>query len=382
MNFNPNNFREVNYDNSKIYFDKSYSFHEHFKHKQKTKKFPFYRNILKFLEETTRTKIYFTLNEEVKTFQQIDDGFLLNMPAYLSFCRTIASRTGGRLKAFLGQNVDLLKITATEAEKSDFIKANANEKNILDAIKSLPEDVQLNISESLSTNSTTQIEPSTEISSEEFVTTFVKFLTDKDAQNVIYSNLPKIQIDILKSHKIFLESNLDKDESFIQNWLDEDNGKHRKQRCLIFGIEYVDPKREGEFMRKRFDILAEQNLDNHILIELKSPCAEIFEIKENPNANDGVTTEYHLSRDLARAVPQILGYKKWYESARPEEIQALGIEKRRINKCIIVLGTRKKDVVWKQNFHDLKSSLNIELYTYTDLIDRLVNTIKNLEQSL
>ena len=79
MNFDPNNFREVQYNNSKLYFDKGYSFHEHFKHKQKTRKFPFYRNILKFLEENPNTKIYFTLNEEMKTFQQVSDGFLLNM---------------------------------------------------------------------------------------------------------------------------------------------------------------------------------------------------------------------------------------------------------------------------------------------------------------
>ena len=135
-------------------------------------------------------------------------------------------------------------------------------------------------------------------------------------------------------------------------------------------------------MRKRFDILAEQNLSSHILIELKSPNAEIFSVKENRTINDGITTEYSLSPDLARAIPQILGYRKWYENARQEEIQALGIDKKRISKCIIVVGTRKNDPVWKENLDSLTSSLNIELCTYTDLIDRLDNTIMNLEQSL
>ena len=384
MNFDSNNFREVQYDNSKLYFDKGYSFHEHFKHKQKTRKFPFYRNILKFLEENPNTKIYFTLNEEMKTFQQISDGFLLNMRAYLDFCRTIASRTGGRLKAFLGQNVDLLKVTATDMEKADFIKANATEKNILDAIKTLPDEAQINIVNSLSVVSTPKDQSDPEINSTDFISAFSKFLTDKDVQSAFYSNLPKIQIDILKSHISFLKSNLDKNETFIQDWIDEDGGKFRKQRCLIFGLEYVDPKREGEFNRKKFDILAEQDREHHILIELKSPNVDIFDIKETGTPNEGKTTEYSLSEKIARAIPQVLGYKEWYENASAEELQKLGIStKKEISKCIIIIGKNIIDDVWKGNLSRLRNSLSkIEILTYTDLIDKMKNTIKNFEENL
>lgn len=318
MNFDSNNFREVQYDNSKLYFDKGYNFHEHFKHKQKTKKFPFYRNILKFLEENPNTKIYFTLNEEIKTFQQVSDGFLLNMCAYLDFCRTIASRTGGRLKAFLGQNVDLLKVTATDTEKADFIKANATEKNILDAIKTLPEEAQTNIVNSLGVASTPKGQSNPEINSTDFISAFSKFLTDKNVQSAFYSNLPKIQIDILKSHVEFLRGNLDKNETFIQNWIDEDNGKFRKQRCLIFGLEYVDPKREGQVAGKKFDLLAKHDLEHYVIFELKSPKEDVFKVVETEMVAGGVSTEYCFSPQLGRAIPEILGYKKMYDNAQGE----------------------------------------------------------------
>ncbi len=382
MNFDSNNFREVLYDTQKLYFDKSCSFHEYFNHKQKTRRFPFYINILQFLTENPDTKLYFTLNEDIKSFQRVDGGFLVSMSIYQQFCKTIGSKTGGRLKAFLGQNLSLKDTSASEMEKAEFIKVNATEKNILDTIKTFPKEVQSNIVRSLDILDPVVYKTSAELTSADFIAAFSKFLTDKSVQAAFYSNLSRFEMEILKSDRDFLKGSLDKDETFIQNWIDEDGGKLRKQRCLIFGVEYIDPKREGEFMRKRFDILAEQNLDNHVLIELKSPSADVFTINTNTTANNGLTTEYHLSSELARAIPQILGYKRWYENARPEEIQALGIEKKRISKCIIVIGTRKEDEVWKENFQELKSHLSLELYTYTDLIDKLENIIQNLEDSL
>ena len=383
MNFDPDNFLEVLYDTQKLYFDKSYSFHDHFKHKQKTRKFPFYKNILKFLEENPNTKIYFTLNEEMKTFQQVSDGFLLNMHAYLYFCRTIASRTGGRLKAFLGQNVDLLRATATDTEKADFIKTNATEKNLLDAIKTLPEEVQTNIVNSLSTAGVTRDQSNPEINSADFISAFSKFLTDKDVQSAFYSNLPKIQIYILKSHISFLKNNLDKNETFIQNWIDEDGGKFRKQRCLIFGLEYVDPKREGQVAGKKFDLLAEHDLEHYVIFELKSPKDDVFKVAQTEMVAGGVSTEYCLSPQLGRAIPEILGYKKMYDSAQGEELQKFGIKvKKPISKCVIILGTREEDSVWKENFERISSCLNgIELLTYNHLIDRLENTVSNLEEN-
>jgi hypothetical protein len=176
---------------------------------------------------------------------------------------------------------------------------------------------------------------------------------------------------------------LDKNESFIQNWIDEEDGKYRKQRCLIFGLEYVDPVREGQVAGKRFDVLAEQDLNHHVIFELKSPKDEVFQVKEGPVSAGGTTTEYHLSKQLSRAIPEVLGYRKFYENCQAEELQKLGIKQRKdVSKCVIVLGTRRDDdVVWCDNFNRIRSTLNgIELLTYSDLIDRLDNTIRNLEE--
>lgn len=380
-----NEYRELTYENGlKLYFHKEYSFHDHFHHIRKTTRFPYHKNILEFLTDNPSIKIFFTLNPEIKAFQIIDEGFVVNMIAYQNFCKTIGSKTGGRAKAFLGQNISINDINFSESDKDEFIKLNASEKNIIDSIKNFSPEAQQRITNAIESldQANKDASNSEKLSVVDVIDALSNFLNNPELQSAFYSKLPRVQIELLKSYREFLLNNLDKNETFIQDWLDEENGKYRKQRCLIFGIEYVDPKREGEFMRKRFDILAEQNLDCHILIELKSPNAEIFSIKEHQNNNEGIQTEYSLSNDIARAIPQILGYKAWYESARPEEIQALGIEKKHISKCIIVAGTRKEDTVWKQNFQHLKESLNIELYTYSDLIDRLDNTIKNLEQSL
>ena len=161
--------------------------------------------------------------------------------------------------------------------------------------------------------------------------------------------------------------------------------KHRKKRCLIFGIEYVDPKREGFLNSKRFDILAEQNRNHHVIIELKSPDADIFKVEESANANGGKNTTYNLSPDLSRAIPQVLSYKDWYERTTPEELQGIGIvDRKRVSKCIIVIGQNKPDdEVWMSNLSRLRSSLSgMEIWTYTDLIEKLENTIANLEQNL
>ena len=153
---------------------------------------------------------------------------------------------------------------------------------------------------------------------------------------------------------------------------------------MIFGLEYVNPLREGEIMgRKRFDILATQNRENHILIELKSPTADIFEIKEKNNPNGGKSTTYNLSKDLARAIPQILSYKKWYQEMTYEKIEEIGLsEKKSVSDCIIIIGKNQHNEVWKRNFQDLKENLKVKILTYDDLIQKMENTIKNLKENL
>lgn len=196
------------------------------------------------------------------------------------------------------------------------------------------------------------------------------------------------KIEILKEYKEFLISNLDKQENFIQNWIDEDNGKYRKQRCLIFGLEYIDFKREGEINSKRFDILTKTSINHseYVIIELKSPCDDVFKTVEKSNKNQGKSTEYHLSNEISRAIPQILNYKSMLESknADDEDLQRIGITNCKIAKCIILIGKRNNCPIWNKNFINLKSNLSstLEIWTYSDLIDKLEITIKNLEENL
>ncbi len=198
-----------------------------------------------------------------------------------------------------------------------------------------------------------------------------------------------VEISHLKKYKEFLQSNLDKNEKFIQNWLDEDNGKFRKQRCLIFGLEYIDHKREGSLESKRFDLLtrASKEKNEYVLIELKSPCDEVFKIKEITNPNGGKSLEFRLSDALSRSIPQILRYKSKFEnySEDSDDLMRIGVKKGNIKKSIIVIGTSKnEDPMWNNHFNDLKATLsnNLEIVTYSDLIDKLDVTIHNLESKI
>lgn len=197
------------------------------------------------------------------------------------------------------------------------------------------------------------------------------------------------KIALLKSYRDFLKANLHQNEKFIQAWLDEDNGKYRKQRCLIFGLEYINHKREGELSRKRFDVLTTMNSlsREYVLMELKSPNGDIFKIVEKENKNDGKSTEYHLSDDLARSIPQILHYKRLYQSKADgdDDLQRIGTKSGKVSKCVIVIGIRKDDdPVWKEHFYSLVESLsgNLEIWTYTYVIDKLDATIANLEDDV
>ncbi len=197
-----------------------------------------------------------------------------------------------------------------------------------------------------------------------------------------------IKIQTLKEYHDFLVSNLDKNETFFQSWLDEDKGKYRKQRCLIFGLEFIDHKREGELARKRFDILTRtSNINNeYVIFELKSPCDDVFKIEETETENEGKKTTYSLSPQLARAIPQILHYKSNLEKKveTDDDLQRLGIKPGKVVKCIILIGKRYKDDMWKEYFRNLKCNFGniLEIWTYSDLIDKLKITIKNLEENL
>lgn len=198
----------------------------------------------------------------------------------------------------------------------------------------------------------------------------------------------KSTLKLLKSYRDKLQEFIDTDasETEVQNWLDEDNHKYRQQRCLIFGLEYIDFRREGSASSKRFDVLTRvgsKHID-HVLIELKSPSDDIFGVDMSDTINYP-TGQYKINEPLARAIPQILEYKSILEdkSSGDPDLERLGIKsKAYIGKCIVVIGKHSDDARWLQNRKNLVKSLGstLEIWTYTELLDKLSSTIENLER--
>lgn len=198
----------------------------------------------------------------------------------------------------------------------------------------------------------------------------------------------KSTLTLLKSYRNKLQEFIDTNasETEVQNWLDEDNHRYRQQRCMIFGLEYIDFQREGSVSSKKFDILTRvgSKYIDHVLIELKSPSDNIFEITQASGINNPTST-FQIHKHLARAIPQILEYKSTIEAkpAGDAELEKLGIsEKAHIGKCIIVIGKHSEDSRWKQNRENLVRSLGsvLEIWTYSELLNKLDSTIENLER--
>lgn len=174
-------------------------------------------------------------------------------------------------------------------------------------------------------------------------------------------------------------------ETDVQKWIDEDDHEHRQDRCMIFGLEFINHKREGGVSGDRYDIFTRIGTESEerILIELKSPSDEVFEAKEHKTIND-VKMEYSFSPAISRAIPQILEYRKTLEEKRAgdSELQKIGEDGEvKISKCIIVIGSEKEDTRWKKNLREFRRSLssNLEIWTYTDLLNKIDSIIKNLE---
>jgi hypothetical protein len=207
-------------------------------------------------------------------------------------------------------------------------------------------------------------------------------------QNLNLATNLKILKDNFSKIEYFINNN--SSETEIQNWLDEDKHKNRRARCMIFGLEYVNHKREGQTNGNRYDLLTRIGVgddnEERVLIELKGADADILEIKTKKNSNDGKVEEFCLSESLTRAIPQILEYKRNLEEksegGADQDMRRMGeFSKITISKCIIVIGAKKNDKRWQANFLDLKKSFNsiLEIWTYTDLRNKLSSTIKNLE---
>jgi hypothetical protein len=194
-------------------------------------------------------------------------------------------------------------------------------------------------------------------------------------------------IKLLKSYKEKINTFIQNksSETDVQNWIDEDSHEHRQDRCMIFGLEFINHKREGGASGDKYDIFTKIGTESEerILIELKSPSDEVFEAKEHGTINN-IKKEYSLSPSISRAIPQILEYRRTLEEKRAgdSELQKIGEnEEIKISKCIIVIGAEKKDSRWKKNLREFRRSLssNLEIWTYTDLLNKIDSIIKNLE---
>ena len=191
----------------------------------------------------------------------------------------------------------------------------------------------------------------------------------------LFKALPQIRIDILENLKKELNNKLNDNEKSIQQWIDE----KPKTRCLIFGLEFIDYKREVQFGNSRFDVLTDQSGTEHIIIEMKSPNVLVFEEK-NTKLKNGEKREFILSKNLAEAIPQAIKYFREYEHSNEETFQKAGAKRKKPNKAIIVIGRKVEDELWQQNFTDLNNRISgIEILTYDHLIEKMSNQITNLK---
>lgn len=382
------------YGTKEVFFD--FNLSEYTGHSGRS--FKGFASLKTFLENNPDRNIYLTTDQETTSnFQEEDEKLIVNLKAYQDFSKTIAQNSKNRFQAFLGQN---LKHYCDDERKNFF--ATSTEIEIVERIKQFTPEQKNVFLKKLKTIEGVELPQGDieNISNEDFLKALSSFLNDPLKQRVITNNFSQIQINILEEYKQFLEKNLDKKETFIQDWIDgkidnegksnnlneEDIKKIKKSRCLIFGLEFISHKREGEVSSKKFDILTKvsQGKNDYVLIELKSPNSDVFEIKTKPNKNDGESDEYHLSDDIARAIPQILEYRYLLDVASDVEWSKIGLERGKVSKCLIIVGTEKNDTLWARHFLSLKKSLGgtIEILTYTDLLLKLETTIKNLRENL
>src|SRR5690348_10184762 len=234
-----------------LYFD--FNLSEITGHNRKT--FDYGQSLIYFLQNNSGKKIYLT-KTQVDDFQVDANKLMINLPIYQEFCKTISRNGKNKTQAYLSQ-----KVRSYSEEQKQEIISNSTEEEILSRIRTFTLEQKNSFLEKFKEIEGVQLSVSnSNISDEDFLKSFLNLLNDPTKKALVVSNYSDIQIKVLEEYKAFLENNLGSNETFIQNWIDgkiDSNGqsanlseeeirKVKKSRCLIFGLEFIDHKREGQ----------------------------------------------------------------------------------------------------------------------------------------
>jgi hypothetical protein len=381
----------------RLYFD--FDLRDLTKHGKST--FDAYRSLIHFLENNSEKEIFITLSQTEDFFED-GEKLAINLEKYQTFCSSIGKNGKNRAQAFFAR-----RIAHYSEDQQKEIIAQSSDRDILGWIESLPADRKKEFSIKISQLENIELQK-TSISTTDFSNILADALTHPEKLQVLSENYSNIQVQLLEKYKEFLERMIkdvetekangvktDSWETFIQRWVDakiDEQGvelkndgvqraKESRSRCLIFGLEFIDHKREVLDSGQRMDVLTRINSNigskEYILFELKSPKAEIFEDEE---------TELKISKRLSRAIPQVLDYKSDFETKEEgdKDLDRKGLTAGKVVKCIIVIGVTKDNERWKKVFRSLKLNFSsqIEIWTYSDLIQKLDSIIRNLKENL
>lgn len=363
--------------------------------------FDAYKSLVHFLENNPEKEIYITISQTEDFFEE-GNRLVINLEKYQAFCSGIGRNGRNRAQAFFARRV----AHYSEDQQKEII-AQSSDQDILDWIKSLSAERKEEFSRKLSQLGPIELDKAA-ISTSDFSSILVDALAHPEKLQIISENYSNIQVQLLEKYKEFLEKIIkdvetekvngvktDSWETFIQKWVDakideqgkelQNEGEQRiresRSRCLIFGLEFIDHKREVLDSGQRMDVLTRINSNigskEYILFELKSPKAEIFEDEDK---------ELKISGKLSRAIPQVLDYKSDFEMKEDgdKDLDRKGLTAGKVVKCIIVIGVTKDNERWKKVFRSLKLNFSnqIEIWTYSDLIQKLDSIIKNLKENL
>jgi len=387
MDFSIFKYRKTYKGFKTLYFD--FDIREFTQHSKST--FKSYHSLINYLISCPEKSIYLT-RDQVEDFYEEANNIVVNIQKYQEYCKALGQNGQNRAQAFFAR-----KIRHYSVEEEQAIVNKSTEEQIVSWFNNLSDEAKKNfINRVLTISSLERPNPETvSVTDSEFTEMLTRVLSDPKKQEILVSNYSRVQIDILENHKIFIENNLDKNEEFIQHWVDgkiDNNGNSltlneldikrlQKSRRLIFGLEFTSHEREVLDSGQRMDILArinpEKNKREYTLFELKAPSARIFE---------QIDSELKLSERISRAIPQVLDYKDDFENKKDgdADLARRNLPAGKIVKCIILIGTRNDNERANKIFRGLKDNFSnlIEIWTYTDLINRLETTISNLKENL